>query len=176
MVNRPWESHIPDALTALLAAVKVESQTWAGGGPEVHFGQFTSQQPDLSVLVVGWTGFVPGYEYPTRVMSEETYSPIVSAVSTQSGLTPSALEEFLINCASLVRTGSNNDDFKLKAVKTAYANLEIVGRILQGPQWLNGTVAKAEMGETSSLNLVGDRRGVLAVVPFSVRCTAWAQQ
>jgi hypothetical protein len=178
MTYHPWESHAPAAMLALVTALRNVTATMTTGAPKVHYGPYMSAASDQNVLVIGWTGFVPGYQYPSRVMSEELYSAIINGNSSQEGLAPSSRETFEIACGSLVRSGSNDENDAVQTVNTAYANLKIVGTVLQKtspPPWLSGAVARAEMAPAVSAHLAQDRRGLLCVVTFNIRCESFAQ-
>jgi hypothetical protein len=92
------------------------------------------------------------------------------------GLAPGVIETFTIACASLVRSGSTSQAEMRLARRTAYQNINVVATVVQGPNNLNGSVARMTMGSTASYFPIQDRRGLLAVVTFGIRCEAWAQQ
>lgn len=161
-----------DALVSELKAVI----TQAGADIQVHDGPFIGGGSAPNAIVVGWPGFTPGYEYPSRSMSEETGNAAVAGENSQTGLAPALLETFTISCASLVRSGSTSPLDISTGRRTAYQNLKYIGQILQGPQWLLGTVKRATMGTSVSYFPVLDRRGLLNVVTFGIRCEGWSQQ
>ncbi len=174
----PWESAAPKAMQAFYAALKNEIATMPDvpEPPEVHFGPFMSEGTSGSTLQVGWQGFVPGYQYPSRTMSESLYSPVLTSTLTVEGLGPSEMETFEFVNASLYRTGSTAEADRQTGMQAVYDNLKIPGKVLQKPPWLSGTVASAVMAAPVNLHLVQDRRGFLAVLLFSVQCRAYAQQ
>lgn len=175
MVYRPWQSHIPDALDALVRLTK-QQVALAGADVVVHDSAFVGGGTQANVIMIGWAGFQPGYEYPTRVMSEETGNAAVAGEGAQTGLS-GVQETFTISCASLVRAGST-DPAEISATRRiAYQNLRYVGQALDTPPpHLGGTVANAVMGTSQSYFPVQDRRGLLSVVTFGIRCESWAQQ
>lgn len=167
----PWNSRVPDAIDALVSLLK---QATANTDITIHDGPFLGGGSSTEFIQIGWPGFTPGYEYPSRSMSEETGSTSVSGTTAQVGLAPGGLETFNIACVSLVRFGDTDE--VSQARRQSYANIAYVGQVLQGPKWLNGTVQRAVMGATASWFPVQDRRGLLSAVVFTVKCDAWAQQ
>lgn len=174
---RPWQSQAPVAMNALVALLKNQTATMTGDDvPVIHFGPFMGEASDNNIIAIGWTGFVPGYQYPSRFMSEELYGAALQSQVVEAGLGPSSTEMFEITNASLVRSGSTKEGDRQAAVGLAYANLQLVGNVIAQPPWLSGTVAHAEFASPVNMHMVQDRRGFLAIVGFSIRCTAWAQQ
>ena len=176
MVYRPWQTHIPDAVEALVSLTRGVI-TRAGVDVEVHDGAFIGGGTQQNVLVIGFGGFVPGYEYPSRSMSEQLGNAAVAGESSFSGLAPGVIETFNIACASMVRLGSTDESDRQAGRRTAYQNLQYIGQVLPLQPFLNGTVAKEPlMAPSMSYFPVQDRRGLLSVVTFTIRCEAWAQQ
>jgi hypothetical protein len=175
VVARPWESRVPDAIDALVSLL-TQAISLAGDSITVHDGAFVGGGTQQDTIIVGWGGFMPGYEYPSRSMSEETGAAAVTGDSVQVGLAPGELETFVINVGSLVRSGSTSQPDVSASRRTAYKNLKYIGQVVQGPKWLNGTVARATIGSTYAYHPVQDRRGLLSVVTCGIRCEAWAQQ
>jgi hypothetical protein len=172
---RPWESHVPDALDALVDLVE-QQVALQGLDIKVSDGGFIGGGSAPQVLQLGWPGFQPGYEYPSRSMSEETGNAAVSSQGALQGLAPGVIETFTIACASLVRVGTTNQAGMRAARRTAYENIKVVSTVVQGPNNLNGSVARMLMGSTASYFPIQDRRGLLTVVTFGIRCEAFAQQ
>lgn len=172
---RPYLSRVPDAMEALVDLVE-QQVALQGLDIKVSDGGFIGGGSQTQVLQLGWPGFQPGYEYPTRSMSEETGNAAVSSQGVLQGLAPGELETFIIACASLVRSGSTSQAEMRAARRTAYQNVNIVASVVQGPGNLKGSVARVTMASTLSYFPVQDRRGLLAVVSFGIRCEAWAQQ
>jgi hypothetical protein len=176
MVSRPWQTHIPDAVEALVSLTR-GAITAAGATVEVHDGAFIGGGSISNLLIIGFGGFVPGYEYPSRSMSEELGNAAVAGENSFSGLAPGVIETFNIACASMVRSGSTDESDRQASRRTAYANLQYVGQVLPRTPWLNGTVQKEPlMAPSVSYFPVQDRRGLLSVVTFTIRCQAWSQQ
>lgn len=173
--QRPWQSHIPDALDALVDLVE-QNVALKGLDIKVSDGGFIGGGSATQVLQLGWPGFQPGYEYPSRSMSEETGNAAVASEGSLQGLAPGVIETFTIACASLVRSGTTNQTEMRLARRTAYQNINLVAQVVQGPNNLNGSVSRMTMGSSVSYFPIQDRRGLLAVVTFGIRCEAWAQQ
>ncbi len=172
---RPWKSHIPDAMDALVDLVEARVAL-LGLDIKVSDGGFIGGGTAAQVLQLGWPGFQPGYEYPSRSMSEETGNAAVASEGSLQGLAPAVIETFTIACASLVRSGSTSQAEMRLARRNAYQNINIVATVVQGPNNLNGSVARMTMGSTTSYYPIQDRRGLLALVSFGIRCEAFAQQ
>jgi hypothetical protein len=172
---RPWESHVPDAMDALVDLVE-QRVALLGLDIKVSDGGFIGGGTTSQVLQLGWPGFQPGYEYPSRSMSEETGNAAVASEGSLQGLAPAVIETFTISCASLVRSGSTSQAEMRASRRTAYQNIKIVAEVVQGPNNLNGSVARMTMGSTASYYPVQDRRGLMSVVTFGIRCDAFAQQ
>lgn len=168
--GRTWQSNVPGAIAQLLALIQ-NQVTLQGLSVLVKDGQWTSEESAKDVIVVGWSGFYPGYEYPSRSMSEELGGAAVTVTTQQTGLEPAYLETMHVNCASIARTGGRNI---AEARTTAYANMNIVGNtiddLLRTPP-----VAKATMAADSALHQVNTRRGIDVIVTFSIECQAWTQ-
>jgi hypothetical protein len=170
-----YSSQVPAALDALVARLRLLPQvTSVPPTLHIHDGEWVWSGTDQQVVVIGWTGFVPGYQYPSRSMSEELGGVAVSSHAVWEGLGPSIRETFTISCASLVRLGEQTADTSV-ARKIAYGNMALVGANI-GPPWLGGTVMKALMGATSSYHAGRDRRGLMTIVGFSIECEAYAQE
>ena len=168
--GRIWQSNVPAAITQLLTLIQGQVAA-ANAQVLVKDGQWTSEESSKDVIVVGWSGFSPGYEYPSRSMSEELSGAAVTVATVQSGLEPAFLETFHVNCASIARTGDRN----IAAARTiAYANVNFVGKtiddLIRSPP-----VAKATMAAESALHQVNTRRGIDVIVTFSIECQAWTQ-
>lgn len=168
--NRIWQSNVPAAITQLLALVEGQVEA-AGADVLVKDGTWTSMESARHILVVGWSGFHPDYEYPTRSFSEELGGAAVTVTTQQSGLEPVFLETFSINCASIARTGDTDIP---QARATAYANTSLVGVVIDDLV-RTPPVSKATMAAESQLHQVRARRGIDVIVTFSIECQAWAQ-
>jgi hypothetical protein len=168
--GRPWQSNVPGAIAQLLTLIEAQVAS-AGAKVLVKDGQWASEESGKDVIVVGWPGFYPGYEYPSRSMSEELGGASVTVTTVQSGLGPAYLETFRINCASVVRVGAGS----IASARTiAYANITLVGKtiddLIRTPP-----VAKATMAADSALHQVQTRRGIDVIVTFGIECEAWTQ-
>jgi hypothetical protein len=172
---KTWASSAPKAMTALTSELKAAVAT-LDNGPRVHMGPFISQASDQRVLVVGWAGLVSEFQGRRQAFGEDMGLPPVSGTSAPTGLAPGAIDTFTIGCASVVRSGSNDEDDVAAALQQAYDQSAVVGSVCHGPPWLSGSVSMAEVGESHEAHLVQDRRGILAVVLFGIRCSAFAAQ
>ena len=167
---RPWQSHVPDAIDALVALITPPLKAI---NVMVKDGPWVSAEVNRDVVCVGWAGFGSGYQYPSRSMSEDLGGPDVTFESIESGLGPSVMERFTINCASIARVGTTKSISACR--RSAYANLTAVGSVIK-PPWIGGTTIKAVMGSTGMLHQVQDRGGMLAIVTFGISCEAFAAQ
>lgn len=161
---------MPGTIAQLLALAQAQV-TLTGASVLVKDGQWTSEESAKDVIVVGWSGFYPGYEYPSRSMSEELGGAAATVTTVQSGLGPAYLETFHVNCASVARTGTRD---VAEARATAYANVGIVGNVMDD-LLRTPYVSKATMAADSALHQVSTRRGTDVIVTFSVECQAWTQ-
>lgn len=175
---RPWASRAPDAVDAMVALTKQVTANVQINGKSLatHDGPFLSSSSDSYVLQIGWGGFVPGYTYPSRSMNEDLGTGDLMADGVQQGLGPGILETFSIGCASLARSGSTSEKTMSQLRKAAYANTAYIGQVCAVTPPLNGTVARITMGSVHALRSVQERRGLLVMVTFSVKCDAWSQQ
>jgi hypothetical protein len=165
-----YTSHVPAAIDALVALVRTGLSNL---DVLVKDGAWTSQETKQDIVCIGWSGFIPGYQFPSKTMSEQLGGADVSLTAVAEGLGPSIREVFVISCCSISRVGST--DGMPEARRRAYANMNAVGGMIN-PPWLEANVIKATMGTTSSLHQEQERRGALAVVTFSVEAEAYAQQ
>lgn len=183
MLAYPYNSKIPDAVDAIVAAF---TAAFTGSDPRVFVrdGQWTASESGGAYgmdLAIGWSGFYPGYQYPTRALSEEMGSAAVNATNTEMGWAPSQEETFTVDCASLVMSGadpSNAEWSKLRHM--AYGNIGAAAAYVSDPEvgqlYLNDTVEKLVFARQNSCHLVSQRRGVLCIVTFSLDCTSTSQQ
>lgn len=169
-LSRPWQSRTPDVIDALVSLFTAAFSTTK---VQVHDGPWTSMESSDQAVVVGWFGFPPTYEYPTRAMNEDEGLAAASVETVMEGLGPSLREKITVNCASLARQGSGKGGDARRAV---YANLAIVGSAVTANPTLSGASIQTVLGVTSQLHQVKDRRGALAIVTFGVECEAYAQQ
>jgi hypothetical protein len=175
-IARPYKSAAPDVLdwlydtvtarvSELGLAIQVKDGSWLAGGSELK----------NDTVVFGWSGFVPGYQFPSRSMSEELGGGDVIGKAMQEGLAPSIVENFAVACASMTLSGTVHRPDVSAARRKAYeAITQIAGLI--APPWLGGNVQKATLGATTRLSQVQQRRGLLAIVAFSIECVVFAQQ
>lgn len=175
-----WKSQVPYAITQLYLLTKAAIAAAAvPGGPQVdvHDGPFVSADSASQLIVIGWTGFIPGYQFPSRSMSETLQAPAATSAALAEGLAPSLRERFEIACASICRIGTEHDSVDIPSARlAAYANIEFVGNAVAANQTLNRTVGRSSFGATSELHEANDRRGALAVVTFTVECEGFSQQ
>lgn len=183
MLFRPYQSKIPDALDAIVAAF---TAAFTGSSPRV----FVRDGPWLATesggataqdMAIGWSGFYPGYQYPSRSMSEELGEAAVTASNTEAGWAPSQEENFTVGCASLVLSGADPKPGEWSKLRhAAYGNIATASSYIASPEagelYLNGTVEKLVIARTNSCHPVAQRRGLLCVVQFSLECTAVSQQ
>lgn len=140
----------------------------------VKDGMWVSEEAENFYAVVGWSGFTPGYQYPSRSMSEDLFGANITVVATREGLAPSLREKIDVNCAVIGRTA---DTTGVAEARTAvYGYVKQCGQAVANNRTLNGSAMLALMGMTSSLHQVQDRRGSLAIVTFDVQCQAYSQQ
>src|SRR5258706_918313 len=170
-MNRTWSSRVPDAIDALVTrmrAVTHNTELTIRDGPWVEGGT------DPQVIVIGFNGFRADYLRPTGATSEDFGTAAVSVSGASDGLGAGIRETFTISCASIVRTG----DTKAIAVarRQSYNNVKVVGAVLvEPPLWLGGTVMRAVLGTSHSLDYVHDRRGLLVFPPFMIGSEAQAR-
>jgi hypothetical protein len=173
MVSRTWQSRVPDVLDALVTLL---TAAFANASPTVLVkdGPWISAESADQILSVGWSGFGPGYEFPSRSMSEELGGADVTAEGTQEGLAPSVRERMSITMASICRDGGSRVP---SARVTAYRNASIVGATIAPPNHtISGTVLSSTMGATNGLHQVLDRRGAIALVSFTIEAVTFPQQ
>lgn len=171
-MNRPFASLVPDAIDQIVARVTARAQ---GTDLTVRDGPWTEGGTDPNVVVIGFTGFFSGYQFPTRSQSEDFGSASVTTQTAYQGLGAGVVENFTIACASIYRTG---DTKKVSAArKKVYANVTTVAQVLlEPPLWIQGRAMSATIGPSLSLDYVIDRRGLLCYVAFSIDCSGFAQQ
>lgn len=183
---RPYRSVIPQALSALRqAAAAAFAAQLASGGERVYVrgGVWTSEESGgawAQDLCIAWYGFYPGYQYPTRALSEELGESVVSARNILTGLAPSQQESFSVGCASICQYGGEASDANWDAARTrVYANIATVAAGIADPQvgglFLGNVVQQVTIGAENSLHEVAGRRGILAIVTFSLECESVSQ-
>lgn len=171
---KTWTSPVPALLTALTSLL-TQAFSLAGGDVLVKDGPWASAESANQVIAVGWSGFGPGYQFPSRSMSEELGGADVTAEGTQEGLAPSIREHLAVSMASIVRSTENTDMSSARVL--AYANIAVVGAAIAPPNHtISKTVLSSTMGSVNALHQVQDRRGAIAIVTFSISCQAYSQQ
>ena len=183
MLASPYNSKIPAALDALTAAF---TAAFTGSSPRVFVrdGPWTAGESGGSLamdMAIGWSGFYPGYQYPTRALSEELGESAVSASNQEAGWAPSQEETVNVNCASLVLTGADPSPATWSKLRhQAYGNIATASAYIADPvaggQYLNSTVEKLVIARTNSCHQVPQRRGVLCVVQYSLEFVTTSQQ
>lgn len=183
MVAFPYQSNIPGAYDAIMFAAQA---AFAGSDPPVlvRDGPWTAGEsggPYAQDLAIGWYGFYPGYQYPTRALSEELGQAAVTSTIQESGLGPSLEETFTVDCASLVLTGEDPSPAEWSKLRhSAYGNIAAMAGYMATPEagelYLDGSVEKLTFARTTSCHLVAQRRGVLCIVTFSIEAVATAQR
>lgn len=174
---QPYRSRIPAAIDDLTATLKQRLEL---NPPErtvtVHDGPWAQGGTEHDRVIVAWGGFIPGYEYPSRSMSEQPGHAAVSSQSTQVGLGPGLMEQFSISCAAMSWTGSTGGEHDMSTARQrAYDLMTLTGTLVE-PPWLNNTVMRAVFNRTGGLSQILQRRGLVMVVSFTIECTAMAQQ
>jgi hypothetical protein len=187
MLINPYTSTVPVAIDALVDALTAGFAAQAeAGGDQVYVrdGPWTAGQSGGTYaqdLAVCWYGFYPGYQFPSRSLSEELGDAVVSAHNDQQGWGPGQEESFTIGCASLVAYGGEADHADFSKLRTlAYRNVSTAAGYIADPQaggqYLNGAAMKLVIAPDTSLHMVSQRRGILVIVTFGIGCTAQTQQ
>ena len=185
-LTRPYRSVIPQAIEALgQAADAAFAAQLASGGDRVYVrhGPWTAADdagPWVQDLAICWYGFYPGYQYPTRALSEELGDAVVSAHNELSGLGPSQTETFTVGCASMVGYGGDPTPGNWAALRAlVYANIATLAAGVADPQigglYLGNVVQSVCIGSENSLHQVAARRGILGIVTFSLDCVSTSQ-
>jgi hypothetical protein len=179
----PYNSKIPAALDAITAAF---TAAFTNSSPRVFVrdGPWNAGESGGSYaqdMAIGWYGFYPGYQYPTRALSEELGEAAVTAQNIEAGWAPGQEETFTVGCASLVMSGSDPSPGEWSRLRhMAYGNIATASTYIadpqQGGQYLDSTVEKLVIARTNACHLVAQRRGVLCIVSFSLDCTTTSQQ
>jgi hypothetical protein len=183
MLFRPYNSRIPVALDAITAAF---TAAFSGSDPRVFVrdGPWLASEsggPYAQDVAVGWSGFYPGYQYPTRSLSEELGEAAITATNTEEGWAPAQEETFTVGCASLVMSGTDPKTAEWsKLRRMAYANIATASTYMASPEagelYLNDQVMKLVIARTNSCHQVSQRRGILCVVAFSLEAVAMSQE
>ena len=165
--SRPFAFNVPDVLDSLVAMLQ---QSAAGLDFLIKDGPWTSAESEPNAVCIGWSGFHPGYEYPTRSMSEQQVSQAVTVTTEVEGMGPSIKERMSIACSSLARPGGGDN---IATRRTAYNQVKQVGLLLRAP-WPAGVMIAWISGGNLLYQL--ERRGPMAVVTFTIEAEAYAQQ
>lgn len=176
-VTGQYRSPVPGAIDDLVATLRQRIDL---NPPQrrtlIHDGSFVQGGTEHDKIVVGWSGFIPGYEYPSKAMSEHTGGAVASGESDWMGLGPGIMENFQIHCITMAWTGSATGKADVSIIRRrAYDLVNLAGSLIAVP-WLGGTVMKAEMAKSTELHVAQQRGGLLAAVTFSIACSAMAQQ
>jgi hypothetical protein len=180
---RPYKSKIPAAVDAVVAGF---TAAFAGSDPPVYVrdGMWTASESGGAYpqdVAIGWYGFYPGYQYPTRALSEELGEAVITATNTEQGWAPAQEEEFTIGCASIVMSGMDPKGSQWsKLRRMAYGNIAAASSYLASPEagelYLAGTTQKLVIARQNACHEVATRRGLLCIVTFSVDCCTVSQQ
>lgn len=184
---RPYTSVIPQAIDALMQAARaVFAAQLAAGGDRVYVrgGPWTAAEsggPFAQDLAVCWYGFYPGYQYPTRALSEELGEAVVSARNELSGLGPSQTEMFTIGCGSMCLYGGETTDENWSKLRhIVYGNIATLASGLADPQigglYLGNVVQQVTVASQNTMHQVAGRAGILAITTFALDCTSVSQQ
>jgi hypothetical protein len=179
----PYNSKIPAALDAIVAAF---TAAFTNSDPRVFVrdGPWTASESGggyAQDVAIAWSGFYPGYQFPSRSMSEELGDAAVTAQNLEMGWAPSQEETFSVGCVSLVMTGSDPTPAVWSQLRhMAYANIGTAATFIADPvaggQFLNDTVEKLVIARSNACHLVAQRRGVLCMVSFSLECVTATQR
>ena len=183
MLAFPYSSKIPAALDAIVAAY---TAAFTNSSPRVFVrdGPWTAGEsggPYAQDMAIGWSGFYPGYQYPTRALSEELGESEVTATNIEAGWAPSQEETFNVACASLVMSGADPTAGQTSKLRhMAYANITTASTYIADPanggSYLNNTVEKLVIARTNSCHVVAQRRGLLCVVTYDLEAVTTSQQ
>jgi hypothetical protein len=183
MLAFPYNSKVPVALDAIVAAF---TAAFAGSDPPVFVrdGPWNAGESGGALaqdIAIGWYGFYPGYQYPTRALSEELGDAAVTSSNLEMGWAPSQEETSTVGCASLVMTGEDPKTGVWPPLRhLAYGNIATAATYICDPQagglYLNNVVEKLVIARTSSCHMVAQRRGVLCIVAFSLEFVSTTQQ
>jgi hypothetical protein len=186
-LTRPYRSVIPQAIEALGQAMDATfAAQLASGGDQVYVrhGPWTAADdagPWVQDMAICWYGFYPGYQYPSRSMSEELGDAVVSAHNELSGLGPSQTEVFTIGCASMVMYGGDATAANWSALRSkVYGNIAAAAAGFADPQigglYLGNVIQSVCIASENALHQVAGRRGILGIVTFAVDCVSVSQQ
>jgi hypothetical protein len=186
-LTRPYRSVVPQAIDALTQAWQAAfAAQLAAGGERVYVrgGPWTAEEsggPWAQDMAVAWYGFYPGYQFPSRSMSEELGDAVVSAHNDQTGLGASQEETFTIGCASMCLYGGEASTANWSTIRAkVYGNVATAAASFADPAigglYLGGVVQKIVIGSENALHQVPSRRGILAIVTFQVDCVSTSQQ
>lgn len=184
---RPYSSVIPQAVDALYEAMTAAfAAQLASGGDRVYVrdGPWTAADSGGAMaqdVAVAWYGFYPGYQYPTRALSEELGDSVVAGKNELSGMGPSQTETFTIGCASMVLSGGDPNHANWSALRTlVYKNIATAVNGAANPQiggmYLGNVIQSVCIGSVNTLHQVAGRRGLLGIATFAVDCTGVSQQ
>jgi hypothetical protein len=180
---RPYSSHVPDAMDAL---VEFSESAFAESDPRVYVrdGPWTaseSQGSEPQDLCIGWYGFYPGYSYPTRSLSEELGAAEVTSSNELQGMGPSQLERYSVACASIAASGMDATHANFSVIRrAAFSNIATLAGMAADPNvpgpFLNGAALTVTIAADASLHQVAARRGILAIVTFTILAESFSQQ
>lgn len=183
MLAYPYSSKIPAALDAIVAAF---TAAFTGSDPQVFVrdGPWAASESGggyAQDMAIGWSGFYPGYQFPSRSLSEELGGAAVTAQNMEMGWAPSQEETFSVDCASLVMTGADPTPAVWSQLRhMAYGNIATAATYICDPQaggqYLDSTVEKLVIARSNACHQVAQRRGVLGIVTFSLECVTTTQR
>lgn len=170
--SRPWMSFAPGILDDLYAVLTAGFAT----NPDVavHDGQWVSGGSEATAVVVGWAGFVAGYQRPFEAFNEQQLGAAVTSATVAEGLTPAGREQLEIQMAILHRTGDAKQAALSAGRRLTYGYATQVASYLHPPY--PGGVPRMMMGSSSSFHMSQDRRGPMLVLSFSIHAEGYAQQ
>jgi hypothetical protein len=185
-LSRPYRSVVPQAVAALRSAFQAAFAAQLAAGGEKVYVRGSSWIAEESGgawaqdLAIAWYGFYPGYQYPTRALSEELGEAVVSGRNELSGWGPSQNEAFSIGCASMCQYGGEPNDSNWDAIRgRVYGNIATGAAGISDPQvgglYLGDVVQQVTIGAETSLHQVVGRRGILAIVTFNLECMSVSQ-
>lgn len=156
---------------------------WQGVFPEtgpvrVHDGPSLSASSASQIVVVGWPGFMPGYQTPRTALNEQLGTAAIMTENTLEGLGPSQLQKITVNCAMLCRPGERSD--MPRARTEAYANYNACAVAVFADTTLAGRFGRGAIrlviGAAEDTHQVLDHRGTLCLVTFSIVGHTYALQ
>src|SRR5581483_5938556 len=185
MLSRPYDPKIPAVLDALYQAFTAAFTTPNDAGQvAVRDGPWTAGEsggPVAQDVALAWGGWYPGYQYPTRALSEEMGEAAITGTSEVQGWAPGQKEEFTVGCASFVLSGIEANPGNWSQLRhLAYGNIGQLARYIADPpggeRYLDDTVESLTIAQQTACHQVAQRRGVLCIVTFSLYCCTTSQQ